>query len=538
MGRKCIRFCERINFEIANGIVKGDEEGKTTYVACNGRGESTVDFCILKEESIGRMQKFTVHNLSQIRVTDHCLILCVLNSELHLDISNKKKRIAKFRWEQSKWKSYGNKVAENLQLLDDIRNNFLINNQSNIASRFSTKFCNILGELSKQVFQDRGTNSNNPQQGWWDEECNEQRNKVTGLYENSIISRQPSSGLLREETKKYKSLIKRKKQVWADYLDDELAKKAKREPAKFWALMKEIASPFSHLPSIEVITEHFQKLLGDIPTEPGSNCSQVVEDAGESNCILLSGDFTEAEIASALWSLKNNTVSADGYASELYKYAVILEENTGCRKFLLAPYIATLFNRIFKEGVEIPKDWNRSVIVPIYKGKGSKSDLDNYRGISLSNSLYKLYATVINVRLDKYCELKGLRVRAYTQCGFRKKLGTVSALFLMRHLIYATCPKVSKGGKDNPLLACFIDFRKAFDMVPRERIWKRMKALGIGVSILQAVHRLYEHPFSVVKLNGVVSQTRIVTNIGVKQGLSRIVTLITFLNLYYSLSLV
>jgi len=55
-------------------------------------------------------------------------------------------------------------------------------------------------------------------------------------------------------------------------------------------------------------------------------------------------------------------------------------------------------------------------------------------------------------------------------------------------------------------------------MVPRERIWKRMKALGIGGSILQAVHRLYEHPFSVVKLNGVVSQTRIVTHTGVKQG--------------------
>ena len=34
-----------------------------------------------------------------------------------------------------------------------------------------------------------------------------------------------------------------------------------------------------------------------------------------------------------------------------------------------------------KSGVE-PEDWKSAVIVPLYKGKGERSECKNYRGIS------------------------------------------------------------------------------------------------------------------------------------------------------------
>ena len=35
------------------------------------------------------------------------------------------------------------------------------------------------------------------------------------------------------------------------------------------------------------------------------------------------------------------------------------------------------------ESVEVPKDWRSAVIIPLYKGKGERTECKNYRGISL-----------------------------------------------------------------------------------------------------------------------------------------------------------
>ena len=50
-----------------------------------------------------------------------------------------------------------------------------------------------------------------------------------------------------------------------------------------------------------------------------------------------------------------------------------------------------------------------SVILPLVKGKGGKpSNKDNYRGITLFPTLFKMYETVLLNRLESYAEQKGL----------------------------------------------------------------------------------------------------------------------------------
>jgi hypothetical protein len=46
-------------------------------------------------------------------------------------------------------------------------------------------------------------------------------------------------------------------------------------------------------------------------------------------------------------------------------------------------------------------------------------------------------------------------------------------MFILRHFI-----DVSRA-KELPLFTCFVDFSKAYDSVPREKLWKRLWVRGI-----------------------------------------------------------
>ena len=63
-----------------------------------------------------------------------------------------------------------------------------------------------------------------------------------------------------------------------------------------------------------------------------------------------------------------------------------------------------LFNLILKSGC-YPKSWKQSYIIAIHKS-GDKSNLNNYRGISLMNCLSKIFSVIINARLTNFIDNK------------------------------------------------------------------------------------------------------------------------------------
>ena len=50
-------------------------------------------------------------------------------------------------------------------------------------------------------------------------------------------------------------------------------------------------------------------------------------------------------------------------------------------------------NIAFESGV-VPEDWRSAVIIPLYKGKGERTEYKNYRGISLS-VVGKIYTGIL-----------------------------------------------------------------------------------------------------------------------------------------------
>ncbi len=55
---------------------------------------------------------------------------------------------------------------------------------------------------------------------------------------------------------------------------------------------------------------------------------------------------------------------------------------------------------VWKKG-EVPDDWKKAVIVPLYKGKGRRSECSSYRGISLLSVPGEVYGRILSERLMK-----------------------------------------------------------------------------------------------------------------------------------------
>jgi hypothetical protein len=66
---------------------------------------------------------------------------------------------------------------------------------------------------------------------------------------------------------------------------------------------------------------------------------------------------------------------------------------------------------------ELPQQWKKSIIIPIHK-KGIKTDCNNYRGISLLSTAYRILSTILLARLTPYVN----EVIGDHQCGFHHNI--------------------------------------------------------------------------------------------------------------------
>ena len=73
---------------------------------------------------------------------------------------------------------------------------------------------------------------------------------------------------------------------------------------------------------------------------------------------------------------------------------------------------------------------DRKWVINIHK-KGTKSKCENYRGITLLPTAYKLFANIIKNRLNEHWENE----MEEEQCGFRKGCSCTDAIFTVQQII-------------------------------------------------------------------------------------------------------
>ena len=126
--------------------------------------------------------------------------------------------------------------------------------------------------------------------------------------------------------------------------------------------------------------------------------------------------------------------------------------------------------------------------------KGSKGDPGNYRPISLTCILCKVMESVLRDAVIEFLLANNLICSA--QHGFLPGRSTLTNL--LEYL--ETLTKLVDEGQAVDVL--YLDFRKAFDVVPKERLLAKMYSIGVRGKVLKWVRECLTGRPQKVVLNG------------------------------------
>jgi hypothetical protein len=96
---------------------------------------------------------------------------------------------------------------------------------------------------------------------------------------------------------------------------------------------------------------------------------------------------------------------------------------------MLLSAIHKLINSVWNKE-ELPDQWKESIIVPVYK-KVDKTDCNDYRGVSLLSTSYKILSNILLPRLGPYIN----DIIGEYQCGFRRNRSTTDQIFCIRQIL-------------------------------------------------------------------------------------------------------
>jgi len=163
--------------------------------------------------------------------------------------------------------------------------------------------------------------------------------------------------------------------------------------------------------------------------------------------------------------------------------------------------LAKIFNLLLASG-KYPEQWlkNRTTLIP--KPNKDRLDASNWRPITISSILARLYSGVLDFRLRSLVTLSA------SQRGFMPLNGCYRNCRVLHELL-----QIAKRGF--PLVGVLLDISKAFDSVPREAILRALRRQGVPEHIVRIVSRMYEGATTELGVDGnpIVPILR-----GVKQG--------------------
>ena len=173
----------------------------------------------------------------------------------------------------------------------------------------------------------------------------------------------------------------------------------------------------------------------------------------------------------------------------------------------VAPILQMIFTKSIHSG-EVPLDWKTANVVPIYK-KGPKHLPVNYRPVSLTSICSKIMEHILASQITRHLNTHGILDK--NQHGFRPGLSCDTQLIEFVQDLHSTM----KGGKQ--VDAVVMDFSKAFDKVPHNRLIYKLREYGIDDRTTAWIEHWLSGRSQQVVIEGVTSDTVSVTS-GVPQG--------------------
>ena len=255
-------------------------------------------------------------------------------------------------------------------------------------------------------------------------------------------------------------------------------------------IMKEVHSHLKNELKSKGICE--EDLLTLLQTPPAEILS---EDDNE----LLEGKIRNDEVVAAIRSFeKHKTPGKDGIPIEFYK---VFEAE-------LSPLLTEVYNNCYDEG-ELINSMYEGVIKQVFKEKGDKEDLANWRPLTMLNVDYKILAKVLLnrmklvagkiVSLDQTCSVKGRDIR--------------DGVFAILNAI----EDANTDGIEAVIVS--VDHKTAFDMIEWQYLFRVLEHFGFSKRFIKWIRTIYKRGkvVSSVIVNGWVSESFEVTR-GIRQG--------------------
>ena len=272
----------------------------------------------------------------------------------------------------------------------------------------------------------------------------------------------------------------------------------KEDPREFYKRYRSAPSPT--LVSHNDLSSHFEKLLGaDPPDLPVPEIVPGTVPPAENLGGLQQTPFSVEEVSAALRKVRNGAAMLGILKPQLLKASLAQ----------LGPAVVALLNASVAVG-QLPKRWALSAITAIPKAGSDTKMCDGYRGIAVGTLAAKIYGAMLDARMSGWAEASELRAEG--QFGFRRGKGTTSAQFILRTLIDQV-----KTQQDGRLYTCFVDFKKAYDSVPRHLLWIKLERRGVTGWVLDAIKTMYADVPMCLKSSIGLGKT-FQSKLGVKQG--------------------
>ena len=174
----------------------------------------------------------------------------------------------------------------------------------------------------------------------------------------------------------------------------------------------------------------------------------------------------------------------------------------------LAPKLAKIFRDLLSAG-HFPESWRSANVTPIPKGSSPTQFPLEYRPISITPILSKVFEKLVAKRLSKFVDLNNFLPS--TQFGFRKGLGTSDALLVLCHDLQHSLDNRAESR------VISLDFSSAFDLVNHKALLYKLKLMGLGGSIFNIFEEFLTDRKQCVSVDGCFSGSQPVVS-GVPQG--------------------
>ena len=295
-------------------------------------------------------------------------------------------------------------------------------------------------------------------------------------------------------------------------MERDIAKESKTNPKKFWQYVNKKTKIKQGIPDLvykdedgeetsttndkekaEVLADFFSSVFTEKDTSNIPNLSQRSFKEWLSNM-----EITREEIKKKILQLKiSKTPGPDGLHPRLLKEMAQQ----------ISQSLETIFQLSLKDG-KVPTDWKQGEFTAIHK-KGSRRTAGNYRPVSLTCLLCKIMESLVRETIIDHMRENSLFSKY--QYGFiNRRSTTLQLLFVLDEWTEI----LDQGGTID---AVYLDFMKAFDKVPHERLLHKLSAYGISGDLHNWIRSFLTGRTQRVKVDSAASQWRTVTS-GIPQG--------------------